>query len=149
MPTALSQSETTMNGVINEATIVDGDKNNGILSEETQSTGSSPHPKPHPHRRLPKRLPISSAIPLLPSIEQRDAPPSRPPAGVMGTKAQVYVNHFPVKVAPNQMLYQYDAIVERLSFRGPQIWEEAMSRDQRRRFVQKLADNNAIDFIYW
>jgi hypothetical protein len=52
-------------------------------------------------------------------------------------------------VAPNLMLYQYDAIVERPNFRSPNTWEEAMSRDHRRRFVQQLAENKSFDFMFW
>ena len=105
-------------------------------------------PTPPTSRRRTKRIPISSAIPLLPPVEQKTGHHlNQSQAQTVHTK--VYANHFPVQVAPNLMLYQYDAIIEKSSFRSPGTWEEALSRDQRRRFMQQLAENNVLDFIYW
>lgn len=109
----------------------------------------SPRPTPPPSRRRPKRFQITSAIPLLPPVEQKHGPIVRPDSGKNGTPTKVYTNHFSVQVAPQLMLYQYDAVIEKTSFRSPNTWEEAMSRDQRRRFVQQLAENNAFNFTYW
>jgi hypothetical protein len=86
---------------------------------------------------------------MLPPVEQKHGPIVKPDSGKNGTPTQVYTNHFSVKVAPNLMLYQYDAIVERPNFRSPNTWEEAMSRDHRRRFVQQLAENKSFDFMFW
>jgi hypothetical protein len=86
---------------------------------------------------------------MLPPVEQKHGPIVKPDSGKNGTTTQVYTNHFSVKVAPNLMLYQYDAIVERPNFRSPNTWEEAMSRDHRRRFVQQLAENKSFDFMFW
>ena len=86
---------------------------------------------------------------MLPPIEQKHGPPAKPSPGQIGTPIEAYTNHFRVQVAPKMMLYQYDAIVEKLSFQSLNKWEEVMSRDQRRRFVQQLAENKAFDFIYW
>jgi len=133
--------------VIAAATIVNTEQNNGIHSEETESC--SPRPTPPTPRRRTQRFPITSAIPLLPPVEQKNGSPSKPKPGTNGVPTQVYTNHFQVEVASNLMLYQYDVIVEKTVFRCPGSWEEAMSRDQRRRFVQQLAKNNAFDFIFW
>ncbi|CAF3522455.1 unnamed protein product [Rotaria sordida] len=100
-------------------------------------------------RRRMKRIPITSAIPLLPPVEQSTGPPPKPMPGTKGTLTEVFVNHFPVRVAPNLMLYQYDAIIEKTSIRSQSTWDEVLSRDHRRRFVQQLANNNAFDFTYW
>jgi hypothetical protein len=67
----------------------------------------------------------------------------------MGTPTKVYANHFPTKVASDLMLYQYDVLVEKVNFRSPDIWDESLSRDQRRKYVQLLAENNQFDFIHW
>lgn len=123
---------------------IDIEKINDICNEDLESCSPSPTP-----RRRNKRFPITSAIPLLPPIEQKHGPPVKPSPGKIGTPIEVYTNHFPVQVAPNMMLYQYDAVVEKLSFQSLSKWEEVMSRDQRRRFVQQLTDNKAFDFIYW
>ncbi len=120
---------------------------NGICSEDIVSC--SPVPTPPAYRRRPKRIPIASAIPLLPPVEQKYGPPVKPEVGKNGIPTKVYTNHFPVQVAPKLMLYQYDAVVEKSSFHSPHTWEEAMSRDHRRRFVQQLAENNVFDFTYW
>jgi hypothetical protein len=96
-----------------------------------------------------KRVPITSAIPLLPPVEQKNGPPSKPKPGTNGTPTQVYANHFPTQIASNLMLYQYDVIIEKSNFRSPGTWEEAMSRDQRRRFMQQLTENNSFDYTYW
>jgi hypothetical protein len=108
----------------------------------------SPRPAATAQRRT-KRFPITSAIPLLPSIEQKQGHIQRPTQGTLGSKMRVYTNHFPVTVNPNVMLYQYDVVVEKSSFRSPAKWEEAMNRDQRRRFVQQLAESKSLNFIYW
>jgi hypothetical protein len=129
------------------AVIMNHEINNGIFSEEPVSC--SPDLTPPPFRRRTKRIPITSAIPLLPPVEQKHGPPIKPEAGKNGQPIKVYTNHFSVKVAPELMLYQYDAIVEKSNFRSPNTWEEAMSREHRRKFVQELAKNNAFDFIYW
>lgn len=100
-------------------------------------------------RHRQKRFQIRSAIPLLPPVIQKNGPPAKPPAGTNGDEIEVYCNHFPVQVAKSCMLYQYDVIVEKSNFRRPGMWEEAMSRDHRRRFVQKLAEKNSFDFNYW
>jgi hypothetical protein len=123
---------------------VDSEIINGICTEEPVS--SSPRPTP---RRRARRIPISSAIPLLPPVEQKHGPIVRPDTGKNGKPIEVYTNHFPVQVAPNLILYQYDALVEKSNFHSPNTWEEAMSRDHRRRFVQQLAENKTFDFIYW
>lgn len=119
----------------------------GICNEDTASC--SPRPTPPTSRRRPRRFPITSAIPLLPPVEQKHGPIVKPDSGKNGTTTQVYTNHFQVNVAPNLMLYQYDAIVEKPSFRSPNTWEEAMSRDHRRRFVQQLSENKSFDFMFW
>jgi hypothetical protein len=67
----------------------------------------------------------------------------------MGTPTKVYANHFPTKVASDLMLYQYDVLVEKVNFRSPDTWDESLSRDQRRKYVQLLAENNQFDFIHW
>jgi len=121
--------------------------NNGICSDEAVSC--SPDPTPPSFRRRTKRIPITSAIPLLPPVEQKHGPPVKPEVGKNGQPTKVYTNHFLVKVASELILYQYDAMVEKSNYRSPNTWEEAMSRDQRRRFVQELAKHNRIDFIYW
>ncbi|CAF3322893.1 unnamed protein product [Rotaria socialis] len=143
----VSKSEASSNGAVAAAVIVDNEKNDCMPNEEMLS--SSPRPTPPTVRRRMKRNPIVSAIPLLPPIENSTGPPPKPAPGTLGTPTQVYVNHFPVSVAPNIILYQYDAVVEKPNFRSPNIWEEVPSRDHRRRFVEKLAKNNAFDFTYW
>ncbi|CAF2760829.1 unnamed protein product [Rotaria sp. Silwood2] len=146
-PTTFPESEIKPNGAIVSAIIVDTEKNDRIFDEETPS--SSPHPTPPIFRRRMKRIPITSAIPLLPPVEQTTGPPPKPIPGTKGILTEIYVNHFPVRVASNLMLYQYDAIVEKPSFRSLSTWDEVLSRDHRRRFVQQLANSNAFDFIYW
>ena len=105
--------------------------------------------RPPSAQRRAKRFPIASAIPLLPAIEQKQGHMQRPKEGTLGSKTRVYTNHFPVTVNPNVMLYQYDVVVEKSNFRSPGKWEEAMNRDQRRRFVQQLAESKTLNFIYW
>ncbi len=129
------------------AAIANPEVNNGICTEDVVSC--SPRPTPPTPRRRTRRIPITSAIPLLPPVEQKHGQIVKPDTGKNGTSTKVYTNHFSVQVAPKLMLYQYDAIVEKSNFHFPNTWEEAMSRDQRRRFVQELAKHNRIDFIYW
>lgn len=117
-------------------------------SPSTPSTPLTPS-TPSTNRRRNKRIPISSAIPLLPAVEQKQGPPVKPEPGKKGTVTHVYTNHFPTQIAPNIMLYQYDAIVEKPGVFDKTLWEEVMSRDQRRRFVQQLVENNKFDFIFW
>lgn len=104
---------------------------------------------PSPTRRRNRRFQIKSAIPLLPELESKIGIPAKPPPGTKGTPIQLYANHFPVTLANNTTLYQYEALVEKASPRQAHNWEEAMSRDQRRRFVQELAEKGVFDFIYW
>lgn len=119
-----------------------------MVNEETLL--NTPQPTPPTSRRRLKRIPIKSAIPLLHTLDQTiNDPLPKPTPGTMGKPTQVYVNHFPVSIAPNKMLYQYDAVVEKPGFRSENQWEEVLSRDQRRRFVQKLAENKKFDFVYW
>jgi hypothetical protein len=120
---------------------------NVICDEDIASC--SPRPTPPTSRRRIKRFPITSAIPLYPNVEQRHGPIVKPDVGKKGTPTEVYTNHFQVKVAPSIMLYQYDAVVEKPSFHSSNLWEEAMSRDHRRRFVRQLAENNSFDFPFW
>lgn len=127
--------------------IVNSEVNNEVCCEDTLSC--SPRPTPPTSRRRLKRIPITSAIPLLPSVELKHSSIVKPDSGKNGTPTKVYTNHFSVQVAPQLMLYQYDAVVEKTSFRSIDTWEEAMSRDQRRRFVQQLAENKSFNFTYW
>ena len=123
---------------------------NGDLSCDEDLPPCSPSPTlPQAGRRRFRRLQIKSAIPLLPELDSRRGTPQKPSPGTKGTPIQVYCNHFPVKVAKDKILYQYDALVEKVSAQRPQLWEEAMSRDQRRRFVQQLSEQKSFDFIYW
>ena len=129
------------------STIVNTETNEPLSNDELITCSS--HPTPPTFRRQTKRNRIASAIPLLPPVEKNHGLTSKPKHGKMGTLTTVYTNHFPVTVAPNLMLYQYDAIVERPKYQSPDKWEEATSRGHRRRFVQKLVENNAFNFIYW
>ncbi|CAF1157882.1 unnamed protein product [Adineta ricciae] len=115
---------------------IDIEKINDICNEDLESC--SPNQTP---RRRNKRFPITSAIPLLPSIEQKHGPPANPSPGKIGTPIEAYTNHFPVQVAPNIMLYQYDAVVEKLSFQSLSKWEEKLSQHQFPR-VYTLPANN-------
>ncbi|CAF0808695.1 unnamed protein product [Rotaria sordida] len=146
-PTTFPESEIKPDGTIASAVIVHTEKNDRIFDEEILSCSSQPT-SPTLRRRM-KRIPITSAIPLLPPVEQSTGPPPKPMPGTKGTLTEVFVNHFPVRVAPNLMLYQYDAIIEKTSIRSQSTWDEVLSRDHRRRFVQQLANNNAFDFTYW
>ncbi|CAF0780555.1 unnamed protein product [Adineta steineri] len=143
----LPKSELKTTGLTITTVIPDTESKDGACDEDTDLC--SPCPTPPPSRRRNKRFPITSAIPLLPPVEQKYGPPSKLKPGTLGTPTKVYTNHFPVKVAPSLMLYQYDVIVEKPSFSTPGTWEEVMSRDQRRRFVQQLATNNSFKFIFW
>lgn len=125
----------------------DPEGTNGIGSEDSESP--SPCQTPVPTRRRGRRFPITTAIPMLPPVEQKHSPIVKPDSGKNGSPIKVYANHFPTTIAQNLMLYQYDAIVEKPNFHQKQPWEEDMNRDHRRRFVQQLAENNAFNFIYW
>lgn len=96
-----------------------------------------------------RRLEIKSAIPNQSFENFNLVPPKKQPVGRIGEPVKVYCNHFPVKVNQNIMLYQYDALVEKKNERFASSWSEVLRRDQRRCFVQKLADLKKIEFSYW
>ena len=127
--------------------MIDRENPNGVGTEDLESP--SPCPTPPPFRRRGKRIQITTAIPMRPPVEQAHSPLIKPDSGKNGRSTQVYTNHFPAKVAPDLMLYQYDVIVEKPSFSSPHSWDEDMNRDHRRRFVQQLAENKAFNFIFW
>lgn len=140
-------TEIASNGLVDEATTENGEKKDLTLNEEVIS--QSPDPTPPLARRRIKRIPIASAIPVLPPPKENTSPPPKPASGVKGTTQKIYVNHFPAKVGHDIMLYQYDAIVEKPKMNSAVDWEEVLSRDQRRKFVQELATQNAFGFTYW
>jgi hypothetical protein len=109
----------------------------------------SPTSAPLSAERGPKRFPITSAIPLLSNVTTVKSHPEIPTPGTNGDLTQVYCNHFPVSLAPKKWLYQYDVVVEKTTVHAPGRWDEAMSRDQRRRFVQELTVAKVFDFVFW
>ena len=123
-------------------------ENNELQPNEEIASCSSQSTTPKMRNRI-KRIPITSAIPLLPTVECVSGPVSKPTPGKQGTPKKVYVNHFPVGIASNVMLYQYDVVVEQITSQVSNKWEEVLSRNKRRQFIQKLATTNAFDFIYW
>lgn len=149
--TPKADSKIESNGVAKAAVVakvtIDPESTNGVSNEDPDTP--SPCQTPTPTRRRGKRIQITTAIPMMPAVEPKHSPLVKPDSGKNGRLTQVYTNHFPAKVAPNLMLYQYDAVVEKPSFRSADIWEEDMNRDHRRRFVQQLAENNAFNFLFW
>lgn len=149
MPATTPKPEIKSNGVAAAAVAVEIDPEIADERSIEDIAPCSPRPSSSTSRRRGKRIPITTAIPMLPPIEQRHGPIVKPDSGKNGTLTQVYTNHFPTKVAPDLMLYQYDAVVEKPKFHSPDTWEEDMNRDHRRRLVQQLAENKAFDFPYW
>lgn len=110
---------------------------------------SSLTPPTPPTRRPFKRLEIKSAIPLLPPEQSIQDLTSKYSSGTNGNEIEVYCNHFPVTLDPDKMLYQYDVLVEKRTNAQKTNWDEVLSRDQRRQFVQALGQRNLFNFIYW
>ncbi|CAF1253033.1 unnamed protein product [Didymodactylos carnosus] len=121
-----------------------------LVADVPPSSEASVIPKQQPaqpnrgrFRNRPQRIPITSAIPE-PPLDTRIVLPARPPVdGKAGDRIQIYTNHFNIDFAKNMILYQYDVVVEKFLLNS-QTWIEVSSRDQRRKFVNALIDENII-----